>query len=78
MFDFDAIDEMLLCPKSKSKLILDENRLISIDPGCRLAYNILDGIPVMLVDDAVELSPEEWKELMAKHGRDTETGKALN
>lgn len=72
MFNFDALEEMLLCPQSKSKLILDENRLISVDPDCRLAYNILDGIPVMLVDEAVQLSEEKWQQIMAKHGRDSD------
>lgn len=43
---------LLVCPLTKGKLEYDEvnNELISLDAG--LAYPIIDGIPVMLIDEA--------------------------
>lgn len=73
--DFDALRDMLVCPKSHSKLVMEDQRLVSVDPQCRLCYEIRDGIPIMLVDEAVELPPEEWSAIMQKHGRDPQTGR---
>jgi hypothetical protein len=43
---------LLVCPLTKAKLVYDEehHELISSDAG--LAYPIIDGIPVMLVEEA--------------------------
>ena len=44
--------EIMICPKTGGKLILDkENEEIISDKG-KIAYPIIDGIPVMLVDQA--------------------------
>lgn len=50
-----ALLAILVCPLTKGKLEYDEanNELISHDAG--LAYTIVDGIPVMLIDDARKL-----------------------
>ena len=47
--------EILVCPITKKKLILDEinNELISEE--AKLAYPIRDGIPIMLPDEARKL-----------------------
>jgi uncharacterized protein YbaR (Trm112 family) len=76
--DFDALRDMLVCPKSHSKLVMDGQWLVSVDPECRLRYEIRDGIPIMLIDEAVELAPEEWSAIMQKHGRDPQTGQELD
>ena len=65
-FDFTTLEEVLLCPKSKSKLILDDESLVCVDPECRLQFQILDEIPIMLIDEATELSVEEWEAIMRK------------
>ena len=44
--------EIMICPKTGGKLILDkENEEIISEKG-KIAYPIIDGIPVMLVDQA--------------------------
>lgn len=53
--------EILACPKTKAKLVLSGDLLVSTDPETRLAYRIEDGIPNLLVEDAEALSPEDWK-----------------
>ncbi len=51
--------EILVCPLTKAPLRYDRaaRELISEEAG--LAYPIRDGIPIMLVDEARPLRPEE-------------------
>ncbi len=64
----------LVCPKTKADLVLDGKSLVSVDPQTRLRYEVKDDIPIMLVDEAVELSPEDWSTVMSRHQRDPQTG----
>ena len=77
-FDFESLKNVLACPKSHSPLVLEANALVCVDPECRLRYEIRDDIPCMLVDEATELPPEEWAEVMKRHQRDPETGELLD
>ena len=65
-FDFKTLEEVLLCPQSKSKLVFDGESLVCVDPECRLRFQIRDGIPIMLIDEATELSVEDWEAVMRK------------
>jgi hypothetical protein len=49
------LKEILACPKCKGDLEFreDEGRILCL--RCRLAYEIRDGIPVMLVEEAKPL-----------------------
>ena len=60
--------EILRCPQTKAKLVLDGNRLVSVDSRTRLAYRIEDGFPVMLIDEAVVLTPEEHSSVIERLG----------
>ena len=53
--------EILVCPKTHSSLVLHGDELISKD--AKLAYPIRDSIPVMLIEEARELSHEELEKL---------------
>jgi uncharacterized protein len=44
--------EVLACPKCKSEVKLEGDRIICTNPQCGLRYPIRDGIPVMLIDQA--------------------------
>lgn len=50
---------ILVCPLTKGPLIYDreKNELVSCEAA--LAYPVKEGIPVMIVDEARELSEEE-------------------
>jgi uncharacterized protein YbaR (Trm112 family) len=78
VFNFKSLEEILVCPKSKSPLVQDGSSLVCTDPGCRLRYDIRDDIPVMLVDEAAELGVEQWSAMMRKHGRDPHSGVAAS
>jgi len=73
-FNFRELQDILVCPGSRSKLVHEGDSLVCVDPGCRLKYAIRDEIPIMLVDEAVRLSAEEWSGVMQRHARDLKTG----
>ena len=51
--------DIVVCPICKSHLHLDEAKYELICKLDKLAYPIRDDIPVMLVDEARSLTPEE-------------------
>jgi uncharacterized protein YbaR (Trm112 family) len=51
----DELKAILVCPICKGDLLFEEARIIC--RACRKVYPIRDGIPVMLVSEAVEWSP---------------------
>jgi uncharacterized protein YbaR (Trm112 family) len=55
--------EILVCPVTKGPLIYDKARQELVSRAARLAYPIRDDIPVMLEDEARELSDEEIEQL---------------
>ena len=66
------IDETLLsilvCPADRGPLVLvgKPNEELLYNPRLRRAYRIEDGIPVLLVDEATEVSDDEHAQLMAR------------
>ncbi|MDX2176019.1 MAG: hypothetical protein SF028_06065 [Candidatus Sumerlaeia bacterium] len=67
MIPRDLLD-ILACPLSRAPLVLDGGRLVSTDPETRRAYRIEGGIPVMLIDEATTLAPEDHAEILRRHG----------
>lgn len=51
--------EILVCPHSRGPLRYDRDKqeLVSVQAG--LAYPIRDGVPVLLIDEARPLGPED-------------------
>ncbi|MBJ64942.1 MAG: hypothetical protein CML97_00380 [Rhodobiaceae bacterium] len=50
-----ALLDILVCPLTKNKLIWDKDKNELISEEARLAYPIIDGIPIMLPDEARKL-----------------------
>jgi len=44
--------DILVCPKCKGKIYLNETKDGLICDACQLIYEIRDDIPVMLIDEA--------------------------
>jgi uncharacterized protein YbaR (Trm112 family) len=57
--------DILVCPVSHASLREIGESLVSTDPETRLQYRIDDGVPVMLIEEAEELSVEDWNAAMA-------------
>lgn len=60
---------ILVCPADRGPLILVDDASgnpVLYNPRLRRAYRIEDAIPVLLVDEAVDVSPEEHERLIAR------------
>jgi len=57
---------ILVCPADRGPLLSVDGLLYN--PRLHKAYRIEDGIPVLLVDEAVEVSPAEHERLVALSG----------
>ena len=47
--------DILVCPKCKGELNLDEEKERLVCNECKLAYPIKDDIPVMLIEEAEKI-----------------------
>jgi len=57
---------LLACPEDKGPLLYFADEDAFYNPRLRRRYRIIDGIPVMLVDEAESVSDEEHDRLLAK------------
>ncbi len=58
--------EILACPEDKGPLLYFEDEATLYNPRLRRRYRILDGIPVLLVEEAETVTEEEHERLEAK------------
>lgn len=56
-----ALLDILVCPVTKGPLIFDRDRQEFISLSARLAYPVKDDIPVLIEDDARQLTLEEYE-----------------
>jgi uncharacterized protein YbaR (Trm112 family) len=60
MSEVDAkLLEVLVCPQTRTPLRYDKERQELVSLAARLAYPVRDGVPIMLIDEARELGPDE-------------------
>lgn len=52
----DRLLEILVCPKCRGELDHRTSPEELVCPSCELRYPVEDGIPVMLIDEALPLS----------------------
>jgi uncharacterized protein len=71
-FGDNVIDETLLsilvCPSDRGPLLLvdKDSEALLYNPRLRRAYRVEDGIPVLLVDEAVDVGDDEHARLIAQ------------
>ena len=53
-FDLKILD-IIVCPVTKQKLTFDEKNNQLISKKAKLAYPIRQGIPILLVDEAIKI-----------------------
>jgi uncharacterized protein len=60
--------DILVCPADRGPLVLvgKGDAELLYNPRMRRAYRIEDGIPVLLVDEAIEVGDDEHTQLMAR------------
>ena len=47
----DLLD-ILACPKCKTPVVQQDDRIVCTNTDCRLSYPVRDGIPHMLIEEA--------------------------
>ncbi|WP_334142434.1 Trm112 family protein [Rhabdothermincola sp.] len=58
--------EILACPEDKGPLLYFEDEDLLYNPRLKRGYEVRDGIPIMLIDEARSVSGEDHERLMAK------------
>ncbi len=58
--------EILACPEDKGPLLYFAADDVLYNPRLHRRYEVRDGIPVMLIDEAVTVDDDEHARLMAK------------
>jgi hypothetical protein len=51
--------DILVCPITKTKLVYDKSKQELISTAANLAFPVRDGIPIMLEDEARQITAEE-------------------
>ena len=59
----DTLISILVCPADRGPLLLVDDQLYN--PRLRRKYRIDDGIPVLLIDEAVTVDDDEHQRLLA-------------
>ena len=67
VFDVKTL-EMLVCPLTKTRLTLSADRSELISVAARLAFPIVNGVPLLSLDEARNVEPEEIKTVGAGLG----------
>ena len=62
--------EVLVCPVTRGKLTYDRERQELVSKGAKLAFPIRDGVPLLSLDEAREVSPEELERKLPDLGRE--------
>jgi uncharacterized protein len=58
--------EMLACPEDKGPLLWFEDEDLLYNPRLHRVYKVVDSIPVMLIDESVQVDETEHQRLAAK------------
>jgi len=53
--------EMLVCPLTKTRLVLSADRRELISVAAHLAFPIRDGVPMLSLDEARDVEPAEMR-----------------
>lgn len=53
--------EMLVCPLTKTRLVLSANRTELISVAAHLAFPIRNGVPMLSLDEARDVEPGEMR-----------------
>ena len=62
--------DVLACPVDKGPLLWFEDEDVLYNSRLKKSYRVEDGVPVMLVDEAVDVGEAEHERLMAKAEKD--------
>lgn len=59
--------EMLVCPLTKTRLVLGPDKTELISPAARLAFPIRNGVPLLNLDEARPVDEDEMGRILGRH-----------
>jgi uncharacterized protein YbaR (Trm112 family) len=62
--------DVLACPVDKGPLLWFADEDVLYNPRLHKSYAVVDGVPVLMIDEAVDVGDAEHERLMAKAERD--------
>ena len=62
--------DVLACPVDKGPLLWFADENVLYNPRLHKSYAVVDGVPVLLVDEATDVGDSEHERLVAKAERD--------
>jgi uncharacterized protein len=62
--------DVLACPVDKGPLLWFADEDVLYNPRLHKSYAVVDGVPVLMVDEAVDVGESEHERLMAKAERE--------
>jgi uncharacterized protein YbaR (Trm112 family) len=62
--------DVLACPVDKGPLLWFSDEEVLYNPRLHKSYAVVDGVPVLMVDEAVDVGESEHERLLAKAERD--------
>ncbi len=62
----DSLVKILACPEDQGPLLYSQQDALFYNPRLKKQYKIVDGIPVMLPEEAVTLTQEAHDKLMSR------------
>jgi uncharacterized protein YbaR (Trm112 family) len=62
--------DVLACPVDKGPLLWFADEEVLYNPRLHKSYAVVDGVPVLMIDEAVVVGDAEHERLMAKAERD--------
>ena len=62
--------DVLACPVDKGPLLWFEDEDVLYNPRLKKSYAVVDDVPVLLVDEAVDVGEAEHERLMTKAEKD--------
>jgi uncharacterized protein YbaR (Trm112 family) len=60
--------EMLVCPLTKTRLTLSADRSELVSVAARLAFPIVKGVPLLSLDEARNIDPDQLRQLTGEGG----------
>ena len=62
--------DVLACPVDKGPLLWFADEDVLYNPRLHKSYAVVDGVPVLMIDESVDVGDAEHERLMAKAERD--------
>jgi len=57
---------ILACPACRAAVVESDDQILCTSKDCRRQYAVSEGIPVMLIDESIQLDTQAWQQAFQK------------